>query len=235
VSREVRRVPLGWKHPTTYNEHWHVQESSRIRRGVPESKLHGPQERFVGLFEDYPGRLADWERAFEALRNRTGHEWEFGVEYHLTGFQGREDDAPAIHPFYKYADDGETEIRIDVRDEDHLHELLLAEKETEKPDPSDYMPVWDVPEHKLGWCLYETVSEGTPVTPSFATAEELIDHLATVGQDWDQQPMRRSAAAHLVRSGQSLGSMVAVGGVLYKSDEDADVLAEKLADSRGES
>ena len=33
--------------------------------------------------------------------------------------------------------------------------------------------------------LWETVSEGTPVSPPFATAEELAQHLAVHGDDWD--------------------------------------------------
>jgi hypothetical protein len=78
-----------------------------------------------------------------------------------------------------------------------------------------------------GWQLWETVSEGSPVTPVFATAEELIDHLATVGQR-SSGPMRRSAAEVLVRSGSSLGSLVGIGGQLLDSAEDADRIADAL-------
>jgi len=60
---------------------------------------------------------------------------------------------------------------------------------------------WDSPEAKRlheswketpppvgdGWQVWETVSEGSPVTPVFATAEALIDHLAQYGIDWDQK------------------------------------------------
>lgn len=35
--------------------------------------------------------------------------------------------------------------------------------------------------------VYETVSEGTPVTPAFATKEELISYLAENGDFWDQK------------------------------------------------
>lgn len=34
--------------------------------------------------------------------------------------------------------------------------------------------------------VYETVSEGTPVTPHFATKAELVDHLVQHGDSWDQ-------------------------------------------------
>lgn len=36
------------------------------------------------------------------------------------------------------------------------------------------------------WQLYETVSKGTPVSPAFATADELIDYLSTYGDYWEQ-------------------------------------------------
>jgi hypothetical protein len=70
-----------------------------------------------------------------------------------------------------------------------------------------------------GWQLWETVSEGSPITPVFATAEGLIDHLTTVGTSWSKgEPMRREAAEALVRDGWC-PSMVAVGGVVYANEE----------------
>lgn len=35
--------------------------------------------------------------------------------------------------------------------------------------------------------VYETVTEGTPVSPPFATTEELVQYLAEHGDFWDQQ------------------------------------------------
>jgi len=63
--------------------------------------------------------------------------------------------------------------------------------------------IWDSPENKKiaeewdrrkheppkgeGWQVWETVSEGSPVTPVFPTAEALADHLALYGDHWDQK------------------------------------------------
>jgi len=53
------------------------------------------------------------------------------------------------------------------------------------PSPEHYRPKWD--EGTATWFqVYETVSEGTPVTPPFATKEELIDYLVANGDFWDQ-------------------------------------------------
>ena len=60
------------------------------------------------------------------------------------------------------------------------------------------------------WQAYETVTEGTPVSPAFATPEELIEYLVN-GDYWDQarrergtstkQGYSRAAAEAFVRSG----------------------------------
>ena len=39
--------------------------------------------------------------------------------------------------------------------------------------------------------LWETVSEGTPVTPPFATKDELVDYLVAHGDFWDQERRRK--------------------------------------------
>lgn len=53
--------------------------------------------------------------------------------------------------------------------------------------------------------VYQTVSEGSPVTPAFATKEELIDYLATHGDFWDQKrgdgPWLRASAEAFVGAG----------------------------------
>ena len=65
-----------------------------------------------------------------------GHDWTFSAEYHLTGFQGRDDSEPTVHRVYVSYD----EPGCPGADEDHLHELLMAKHVTYRPDPADYMP-----------------------------------------------------------------------------------------------
>lgn len=220
MSREVRRVPLDYKHPTEFNPYWREHERSFSGSPKPLSRLRGREERFVGLMDGYADALADWEQEKADLANREGHSWEFNIEWHLKGYPDREGAEPKVHPFYVFEGDNEEEVT--VRDEDHLHTLMTAAKEQEKPLPEHYMPVFDVPESSLGWVLYETVSEGTPVTPVFKTAEELIDHLSTVGQDGDQVPMRRASAEAIVGQGGTIGSFIGMNGQLFDSTKDAD-------------
>lgn len=228
MSREVRRVPMNWQHPTVFNEYWVSQSRPFMGKVRPPSRLHAPDQRFVGLMSDYVASLARWETEGADLAAREGHHWWFSLKWHLTGV----DDCSChpgskgmIHPAYFY-DESDSEVSFEITNEDALHAHLTVQHDDEWPDPADYMPVFDVPEDQLGWCLYETVSEGTPCTPVFATAEELIDHLSTVGQDWDQVPLRRSSAEALVAQGGSFGSMVAIGGRLLDSTTDADLITE---------
>lgn len=92
------------------------------------------------------------------------------------------------------------------------------------PDPEYYRPAWN-DEEATWFQAYETVSEGTPVSPPFATAEELIEYLATNGDFWDQkrraeematgrkcsmncQPWGREAAERFVRRGHAFSLVV---------------------------
>jgi hypothetical protein len=45
------------------------------------------------------------------------------------------------------------------------------------PDQNDYMPAWPEAE-RTHFMMYESTSEGTPISPAFATAEELAKWLA---------------------------------------------------------
>lgn len=84
------------------------------------------------------------------------------------------------------------------------------------------------------WQAYETVSEGTPVSPAFATAEELIKYLVKNGDFWDQQRSDRGmstkcgysqkAAEEFVRGGWAPSAMM-INGNLFEG-------AEALAQSR---
>jgi hypothetical protein len=211
MSREVRRVPVDWHHPTQPNPYWRGQQASRRLRGRPEPKLHAPDVSFAPLFADYPAAAARHANELGQISRREGHQWEWPLGYHLTGYADRDGVWQGAQPMGFYAEDGETYREVVPLDEDHLQQLLIQQKTDECPDPAAYLPVFDVPEDELGWCLYETVSEGTPVTPVFETAEQLVEHLVTNGEDWGQDPYRREAAELLVGAGSSFGSFVILG------------------------
>ena len=92
------------------------------------------------------------------------------------------------------------------------------------PDPSYYRP-WS--EEEATWFqLWETVSEGTPITPPFSSEEELMNHLVAVGDEWSlkraldpslfglypRDPRWSRKAAEAMISSESAPSMVVVNG-----------------------
>jgi len=50
----------------------------------------------------------------------------------------------------------------------------------DRPEPSDYMPQWPESE-RTHLMMYETTSEGSPISPAFETPEELARWLADTG------------------------------------------------------
>jgi len=89
--------------------------------------------------------------------------------------------------------------------------------------------------HEPTWFqVYETVSEGTPVTPPFEKTEELVDYLVANGDFWDQKrraevssrgfqmpcaPWSRESAESFVMSGGWAPSMVMVDGKIMSGVE----------------
>jgi hypothetical protein len=102
------------------------------------------------------------------------------------------------------------------------------------PDPKYYRPKW-TPEQATHVQMYETVSEGTPVTPHFATKAELVDYLVEHGDYWDEH---RAADGRRAASGwdrevatrfverewaPSLMMMTSATGVLIHTPRDGDL------------
>ncbi len=65
------------------------------------------------------------------------------------------------------------------------HPRYFAEADGNPPDIDTYRPDWR--EEDATWFqLYETVSEGTPLSPAFSTKQELINYLCEHGDFWQQ-------------------------------------------------
>lgn len=95
----------------------------------------------------------------------------------------------------------------------------------EPPDPEYYRPAWK-DEEATWYQVYETVSEGTPVTPPFATKEELVDYLVASGDFWDQKRgdggWKRENAEKFVEAGSACSMVVETTpqGVNFKLPRD---------------
>lgn len=232
MSREVRRVPMGYEHPHEYNKNWmnHTrweieQHGRHIDKGIPEDHC------FIGLFDGnrYAEHVESHKEEIEKIRNKEGHAWNWAYNYHFVGYDSSYygkwmEPNPKFLFHERYPEDA-----VIVLDEKHLVSLLI-EKELRNPvDPLNYtaIPEVDADTDGFGYCLYETVSEGTPVTPVFASKEDLVDHLVNVGNFWGEKYDRRNAEA-LVDTGYSLGSFAVVDGQMYNSSSQAADLNDAL-------
>jgi hypothetical protein len=86
------------------------------------------------------------------------------------------------------------------------------------PNPDDYMPTGE------WYQLFQTVSEGTPLSPPFETPEELVDWLSNNKDFWGAT-WSREAAIDMVGAGYT-PSMVMSGGKIYMP-EDQHLLKKK--------
>lgn len=89
------------------------------------------------------------------------------------------------------------------------------------PEDRAFYRIWK-DEDATWFQLWETVSEGTPVSPPFATKQELADYLAENGDFWDQKRgaggWGKKSASAFVEAG-SAPSMMMVGGQVIESND----------------
>lgn len=70
-----------------------------------------------------------------------------------------------------------------------------------------------------GWQLWQTVSEGGPVSPVFGDREGLVRWLTTdYRQVGSEQPLTRRQAEAFVDAGESVGSFATIGGVMVSGE-----------------
>jgi hypothetical protein len=125
---------------------------SRELRRVPVSWALDP--RFpLSLHDGYTAKLAAWE-----LHNS---KWNEGLELSYSSY------ALPVDQWVWVAREGEA-----------LQCAQFADWDGPRPKSADFMPDWPDSE-RTHYVLYETVTEGSPVSPVFATAEELAAWLVT--------------------------------------------------------
>ena len=76
------------------------------------------------------------------------------------------------------ADDWDEERKLwDSKEHcDFIEGCEFSEWDGGRPNPDDYMPTWSA-EEKTHFMMYETTSEGTPISPAFEAPEELAKWL----------------------------------------------------------
>lgn len=113
----------------------------------------------------------DWVPMFSHSLSEAQTQWDHSLEDYKKSFEG---DASSL---------------MECFEEDY------GERPRHEPFADvEYTPEEWVGRTDLGYQVWQTVSEGTPVTPSFATKEELLEYLVTHGDSWMPEGGRRLAA-----------------------------------------
>lgn len=112
---------------------------------------------------------------------------------------------------------GSTTIYDNVfTDRKKVYRYLTADGGLRPPKITDFMPSGE------WYQLYEEVSEGTPITPPFASKEELKSYLMTDGTFWDNTPWPDNRADGMICQGYAM-SGVMTDGKIYRAEEAFDI------------
>lgn len=228
MGREIRRVPVDYQHPITWRESTVPFDGEHMR---PARRW---THAFVPMFNEPLSKAqADWDREREEWLSSDEANRKYTQEYldEVVERHAREERQFAFTGDSKYRRQRNQEYEDYVRE--HLGELAYkggyeeyaGKRPGSPPDPeANYEPAYQPegwpPEDARGYQVFETVSEGTPLTPVFATKEELIDWLSTKGTSYDP-PMAREAAERFVGWG-SVPSMISDSTGVYSNMEIAE-------------
>lgn len=221
MGREIRRVPVEFNHPIQWRETRKYQPTFETMRsellGQPSPGTTTAQTRWTYcLAPMWDKTLAEAQADWEAERKETLSDGTLDKVWTQDDLDRWEREHPTR------VDDIE-QIRRD------LGKPIWASVEDYiggAPDERDstlYTPEGWPPKEERGWVVYETVSEGTPITPCFATAAELVDWLAEKGTAWDA-PMSREGAERFVGSGW-VPSIIVHGDVVRSGLDIAETAA----------
>ena len=123
----------------------------------------------------------------------------------------RDDVDSFIKQMTKIIKKGSTKLYDNIfNDSEELYDYL-TEDSLEPPDIKEFMP-------SGSWYqLYENVSEGTPLSPTFEKPEELVDWLTNNKDYWGTQ-WTKEGAEHIVNSGFAMSGILS-NGRIYKPEE----------------
>lgn len=155
MGREVRMVPPDWQHPR------YTVDNAPFPRAVG---------RYIPAFD------RDYEASYEEWRDEDVPRWLEGRSLWLeegvvVGYSGR----------YRktIAEVVAKEAQRGPVPENPTYEWWAGEHPA-APRSSGYMPQWPA-EQRTHYMMYEDTSEGTPISPAFATPHELAKWLAETG------------------------------------------------------
>ena len=151
-----------------------------IRRVIPEwEHPRNEKGRYIPLLDgSFAAQAAEWDES--------DAQWNTGLRPRYYHGHPEMDLADAIRA-HGYDSALRTEWVPPGEMTDPPINLTWEDYSGPRPVAADYRPDW--PDADATWVeLYETVSEGTPVSPAFASKPELRAWLLANGDDWSSAP-----------------------------------------------
>lgn len=206
MGRTIRKVPPYWVHPTRNCPH------SPWKGGCDEAKRNNGK-CFMPIYdENYDEAVKNWNDEI-TLWNKGEHPTQVEHKQKIQeGFRYQ------VDPNRK--GDKETCERLNNPNYYMPSSGYYYWNYAGNPPKEEYYRKYK-DEEATWFQLYENVSEGTPVTPSFSSEKELINFLVEVGDAWDGKWSRESAE-HVVYGGYA-PSMVFTNGKFYQPNQMGDI------------
>lgn len=188
MGREIRRVPPDWQHPREIRWDYGTRREVSSFRPLLDQTVEEAQAEWDRGAAEWPGS----ERAAQTWSK--DHTWDDGTSVKSTDLiYGSYEDYAGARPAELYADDDE-EV-----------------SEVHRGTPTPYRTRSWTADEATHFQVYETVSEGTPVSPVLPSLEAVVEW--AVGEGYT-----REQAEGFVKWG-SARSMMLVGGRLYDGIE----------------
>jgi len=195
MGREVRRVPPDWEHPKTMQEYWPMHD-----RSLREAQ------------EEWDADKAKWDAGEDDHRFKlyTEEDLERNREHYKNSEENVDDWCVVGEPIWTF------ESYYGLRPPYYDNEDYKGVQED-----NAYRPEWPE-ESRTAYQIYETVSEGTPISPVFETTEAMVDWLCDPKRDADpyrsMSLLSREAAEKFVEYGYAPSMMIS-GGVMAMNAE----------------
>lgn len=210
MGRELRRVPPNYNHPQVMSDTVFYgrelrdvamrAESLEEAQTAWDAKLAlwktGKEPYYVGAIPETEARIAEAEAAGDEARVQRQRTYlAFCLE------------------------------NVDVNPTDKAGFTLEYGERPKEPEPgaSVIYRTW-APEEATWYQVWQTVSEGSPVTPPFATPEELVDYLVAYGEEFRGEnssgPYSRKAAEQMVHGRGWFPSSLANSGGAFLTAKD---------------
>lgn len=191
MGREIRMVPPNYEHPKYFTAYGRIADVA-----MPDQSLEEAQ--------------AEWDEGLPLwLDGKDLYYWRDFLEYQEK--LERPSEREKLYPQYQ-GEERENNIRkrLDFLREHSNHDCPRTREayeeqyghrpEIENNGEGFCYRTWR-PEEGTWYQVWQTVSEGSPVTPPFETKVGLADYLATHGTFWDKTPWDFNAALRFIEAG----------------------------------